>query len=242
VRSQRELPGPPLPKLSRERNPFTHSVLKLGFDRLFERFKNDPAGQEWAFDQHYTVSGDVDIKVQLEFKTLDPWGASRPWGASLTIKCNSSGLSIDQEVLLYKVKSKIGGVRFVTKCPETQQIVRSLYLAPWNEEFRSRHALDLRYYSKVAPPVEQAGARVEKLGHPLGLDPYSTTIGPVRPKHMHRKTFSYLSHQLHEAQMSEYAFLFGGRARKISADSGLPRNVRKHLNSYLPKRPRRVKG
>jgi hypothetical protein len=163
----------------------------------------------------------------------------------LIIDGNNGARFVEQELFVRRVPSKIGGARFLVACPATGKMVRRLYLSFDDTQFRSRHELQLKYYSRFAGRWEQASQRADRLMDRLGMERFSGAV-PPRPKYMQRKTYARLKEEISYARLRECGILEGWKARRIPRTDWLPEEVRESVNLSLhwrrEARRRRAKG
>jgi hypothetical protein len=84
----------------------------------------------------------------------------------------ANGEIVAQEFTLTRMSTRVGGDKWLLKCPETHEMVQDLFLAAGEQRFRSRHALKLVYSSKSRNAWERHWQRCLKLMNRIGADHY----------------------------------------------------------------------
>ena len=188
-----EVVGPPRPKLPRTRHiPFREDVLRLEVEQVMRA--SPPMGRvnfscTYGWQPGKSMVG-VDVTTDGDRGFLN-----------LCFQVN--GKPIAQTFALAGSVTRVGGVRWTVKCPESGKMVRDLYLVlrPNHTHFRSRHALGLSYRTSYLTPKKRYQERANKLMDRLGATAWAEP--PLRPKNMQRRTFERLEDDLWDAWLRD---------------------------------------
>jgi hypothetical protein len=126
----------------------------------------------------------------------------------LDVRFRGNGEPVAQRFALTGTTMPVGGLRWTVKCPESDKMVRDLYLLnrPNHTLFRSRHALGLAYRSSYLKPNECYRERALKLMDRLGA---KWNEPPIRPKNMQRRTSERLVDELFDACLRDASAILG---------------------------------
>jgi hypothetical protein len=192
----RELVGPSRPKPPRIRAAFRENVLRLEVDQIMRR-SNGTA----RFLRDFDYQGGTSIVGAAQVATDGNHGF-------LHLHFQIDGKLMDQTFELAGMASRVGGVRWSVKCPESGKLVRDLYLILRvnHTQFRSRHALGLSYRSSYLKPNDRRRERIIRLMDRLGAEWHEQ---PLRPKNMQRRIFKRLEGQLWDAWLFDASVNLG---------------------------------
>jgi hypothetical protein len=103
---------------------------------------------------------------------------------SLDLFFVANGDPVVQNFTLTRMPTRIGGGKWLLKCPETHKLVQNLYLAAGEQRLRSRHALKLSYRSKRVTMAASLGALLQV----DGSDWSQGLPRPAAPTEIHAST------------------------------------------------------
>src|SRR5262245_48663994 len=208
--------GPPRPKQQLAASPFVENVLKL--------------------DIHQVVKAATEIGAKLQSQHRSStvridwgWPPEKPDARScvavdlggdhglLTI-FDVNRRQVAQSYSLARVRTRVGGGKWLVRCPESGKMVQELYWDAYQQRFRSRHALKLRYRSTTLPAWERHWERCQKLMDRIGATDFRDL--PPRPKYMHRATYEWVCEEIQTEIESMYRAFFGeSRFKEIETES-----------------------
>jgi hypothetical protein len=185
--------GPPRPKEHVTVVPFVENVRRLEIHRVVEAAID---GVRWESGGHSPI-------CQIVWR----WGPAEEPTARISVALRLSGdvgllllvfiingQQVSQTFTLLRIRTRVGGGRWLVRCPETDKLVQDLYLDAKQKRFCSRHALKLRYRSKTMLAWERHWERCQKLMDRIGATDYRDL--PPRPKHMHRATYHWVCEEI----------------------------------------------
>ena len=114
----------------------------------------------------------------------------------ISLHFDANGEAVVQKFTIVRRSTQVAGGTWLIECPETKKMVRSLYLAPGQQCFRSHHALSLTYRSKSMNAWERCLHRCEKLMTQIGATDFLDS--PPRPKYMRRRTYQQICERMNE--------------------------------------------
>jgi hypothetical protein len=162
-----EQPGPARPRQRTRNVKFDRRVLWLPFGELIRSAVQYKEGSECWFE------GDIRGRIILNGDR-----------GSLDLFFVANGDPVVQNFTLTRMPTRIGGGKWLLKCPETHQLVQNLYLAAGEQRLRSRHALKLSYSSKRVTMAASLGALLQV----DGSDWSQGLPRPAAPTEIHAST------------------------------------------------------
>ena len=128
--------------------------------------------------------------------------------------------------------AKVGGWLWRFTCPETEQQVQAVYLAPGGDSFVSRKAAGLK--SRRTTPADRYLRRCFKLMHKLKTDHPGPGIG--KPPGMSNRTFDKLDWQLTKEHTRYLSAMLGKPAPDFPDEEPVP--AKRPPPPTLPRAPR----
>jgi hypothetical protein len=171
-----ELIGPPRPRQPSKGSPFVEDVWRLEIDRVVKAAIQTGAklpSQGGSLKSHVYVRWGPAERSHTCVCGVGLWADH----GSLVLTNGQLGV---QSFTLARVLTRVGGGKWLVKCPESGKMVQELYLNVDQQRFRSRHALKLRYRSKAMPAWERHWERCQKLMDRIGATHYRDL--PPRPE------------------------------------------------------------
>jgi hypothetical protein len=175
--------GPPLPKQHRRADVFKEGVLPLHLCDILKPVKPGNTGILKASLRHPIATVQIIAKVESDTGCI-----------GLVFETN--GKVVIQKVTIVRRSTQVAGGTWLIECPETKKMVRSLYLAPGQQRFRSHHTLSLTYRTKSMNALERCLHRCEKLMTQIGATDFLDS--PPRPKYMRRRTYQQICERMNE--------------------------------------------
>ena len=160
------------------------SGRREGYDSLLDW--PDPVCQEPGAFLHPTLS------IDLQW----PEAAADPVIGTVRIRYpGADGQVIEQSIKLTGTPARVGGWQWQFTCPDTERLVRTLYLAPEGTRFQSREATELK--SRRLSGLERHQRSYYRLVRQLQTTQWSPVI--PKPAGMAEQTYDRLCDQLERA-------------------------------------------
>ena len=177
--AERNRVGPPRPKQPpKNRNElFTWRTLALDLNSLLKPLARSGSGSYPLSTSTWKNNNGEFAQIQFRARLTDD-------EVVITAKGHVEGNEFGQEIAASRRRTKVGGVVWSSRCPETGKNVWLLYYCiPRGQRFRSRHALGLVYRSSTITQMDRYVERFRR-------------SPPPRPKYMHHRTYERLITQL----------------------------------------------